>query len=135
MAASLTEKRPKPSHPRVVSDLDYRMIPFLLATLLQPIAQSPRPIALTVYPRISFAPATIRIQVRMQPIASDRHVRVETDGENFFRATEYSIEGEKAPKLASWTIPDLPSGSYTVVAGIGPWSGYRAQDRTIIEVR
>lgn len=93
------------------------------------------PIQLLVYPSVALAPATIRIQVRMQPVATDRLVRVVADAEAFYRSSEWEIEGDRAPRLTPrWAIVDVPAGEYTIVATIGSRTQMRARDTRIVEV-
>ena len=89
---------------------------FLLAALADP-----APIRLLVSPAAyAFAPATIRVQVRLWPIATDRQVTVETDGQHFSRFSQWSIEGAAAPKLyPALEYRDVPAGGYRITATVG----------------
>jgi hypothetical protein len=71
-------------------------------------------IALRVTPAISFAPATLTIQVRVHPEPSDRQVQVIVDGENFSRLSKWTIDPPHCPTLFSYPLKDLPAGIYEV---------------------
>lgn len=92
-------------------------------------------IALRVSPLISFAPATVTIQVRVHPEPSDRQIVVQLDSGEFGRRSEFTIDGDKGPRLYSWTLRDLPPGQYEVVAQIGDWTHARASDHARVEIR
>jgi hypothetical protein len=91
-------------------------------------------IALRVTPAISFAPATLTIQVRVHPEPSDRQVLVLVDGEHFSRLSSWTIDPEHCPALFSYPLKDLPEGMYEVRAEIGDWSSVRASARQTVEV-
>lgn len=91
-----------------------------------------RAIKLKVSPQISFAPSRLQVQVRVHPMDEDRWIRVELDGENFYRASEFTVSDHP---LYSWPIPDVPAGAYDVVAAIGHANQVRASDRTTVIVQ
>lgn len=92
-------------------------------------------ISLRVYPLISFAPSTLRIEVRVHPEPSDRQIMVVADGENFYRESGWTIDPEHCPKLFSWPLRDLPAGEYVITAAIGDWQNARAVDRQTVRVQ
>lgn len=71
-------------------------------------------------PHVTFAPATIRLQVHIEPVASDRLVVVELDGPLFFRSFDLAVEGLAGPK--TWTASEfsgIPAGEYELRAQVG----------------
>jgi hypothetical protein len=91
-------------------------------------------IALRVTPAISFAPATLTIQVRVHPEPSDRQVQVIVEGDSFSRLSRWTINGADSPRLFSYPLKDLPAGIYEVRAEIGDWNSVRASDRQTVEI-
>jgi len=78
-----------------------------------------RPLTISVRPRIAFAPADLTIFIRLIPQSSDRTVRVWTDGLNYSRSSEWTIEGEQAPKAftVDWRRV-FPGDDYDIVASV-----------------
>lgn len=89
----------------------------LLALLLAASVAStnPKPITISVYPRISSAPATLRVRVTRsedeQERALDRAVCVQVDGPEF-RSSCREISPPAAPRTAESWVKDLPAGCY-----------------------
>lgn len=92
----------------------------------------PRPIHVIVTPAISFAPTTLTVRVRVQPIPDDRWIMVVLDGEDFYRRSDFTIEGDRA--LYSWDWKDVPAGDYIVSAAIGSAQA-RSSDRAQVLVQ
>lgn len=74
-------------------------VAFVLASLFHAalIDATPKPLELRVSPLIGFAPLDLSIFIRLQPVASDRILRVVMDGESYSRASEWSLDGEQSP--------------------------------------
>jgi hypothetical protein len=63
-------------------------------------------------------PATVRITVTVEPDARNRTLRLEADGENFFRATEETLLGADEKRFHLIEFRNLPSGEYTLRAQV-----------------
>src|SRR5262249_15398251 len=74
------------------------------------------PLTLTVTPAQSFAPARVRIRARIEPSAVNRVLTVVADGSEFYRSSEFQLDGEAAPKTFDLFFADLPGGEYDVYA-------------------
>ena len=61
-------------------------------------------------------PATVNMTVAVEPNSDNRVLRVEADGDRFYRATELPLEGSQAPKHHMVSFKNVPSGSYTLRA-------------------
>ena len=83
-----------------------------------------KPIELSVTPSgFAFAPATIRVQVRIQPVDSDRAVWVVVDAENYYGESDWNIPGAASPHLFHpIEFRDLPAGAYVIFAAIGRYA-------------
>jgi hypothetical protein len=102
----------------------------LVAALLAPITLTVNP------PHYAFAPATLRIAVRIQPVDTDRRVIVILDGEAFYRSSEWEIEGADAPKAYQpWLVEGLPDGEYHISATVGSLRQIRAVAETNVTVQ
>lgn len=74
-------------------------------------------LTLQVYLIQSFAPATLRITVKVEPQADNRMVRIIIDdGENYFRSTDLPLNGDKAVKTQQLFFPHIPPGDYDITA-------------------
>jgi hypothetical protein len=102
----------------------------LVAVLLAPITLTVNP------PHYAFAPATLRLSVRIQPVDTDRRVIVILDGPTFYRSSEWEIEGAGAPKVfPSWLVEGLPVGDYAITASVGSAAKIRAVAETSVLVQ
>lgn len=95
---------------------------------------APPALLLRVTPSAAFAPQDLFLQVRVQPIPSDRVLSVETDSEDFARVSRWTLDGDEGPHLYSWTWPGVPAGAYTIVAGIGDGTRWRARDAALVTI-
>jgi hypothetical protein len=102
----------------------------VIATLLAPITLKVFP------PHYAFAPATLRLSVRIQPVETDRRVIVILDGPTFYRSSEWEIEGADAPKaFQPWLVEGLPAGDYAITASVGSLGKIRAVAETSVSVQ
>ena len=83
-----------------------------------------RPIALNISSHIAYAPATIRILVRVHPLPTDRLITVGIDNGDFRRVSEWTIEPDRTLYDVLWK--DLPAGDYDVEGLIGGYGQIRA---------
>ena len=63
-------------------------------------------------------PATVRIMIAVEPNSANRRLRVEADGDSFFRSSEVTLEGEKGQRLHTVEFKNLPAGQYVVRAAV-----------------
>ena len=87
----------------------------LIALAVLP-ADGGEPLTLTVTPVQSFAPARVRIRARIEPSAVNRVLTLVADGSEFYRSSEFQLDGEDAPKTFELFLADLPGGEYDVYA-------------------
>src|SRR5262249_24141628 len=74
------------------------------------------PLTLTVSPTVAFAPATVRVRVRIQPDAGNRRLTIVADGPELYRSSEIQLDGEQAPQTFEMWFRDLPGSDYQVYA-------------------
>lgn len=94
-----------------------------------------KPVTLTVYPRISSAPATLRLSLHIPRDAENRGVSVVADGTDFLRTTEIELEGTDAATVIPFTWYGVPAGNYAVTARLRGTHGFVSSDRVEIIVQ
>lgn len=73
------------------------------------------PVELFVSPHVANAPATVRIELRITPRATDRALEITTDSGKFFRQSAWSLQnGADGQRLFTVVWPDLPAGQYQI---------------------
>jgi hypothetical protein len=63
-------------------------------------------------------PATVFINVAVEPDAANRVLRIEADGDSVFRASDVSLSGAGEKRLHAVEFKNLPAGSYTLRAQV-----------------
>ncbi len=76
------------------------------------------PLAISVHPIVSMAPATVTLNVTIEPDERNRLLTVVTDSTDFYSASEVSLDGDKAARTQRFTVKNLPAGDYLVRARI-----------------
>ena len=67
-----------------------------------------------VTPRISQAPAQVRIRAIVTPNAENRGLRVVADSGEFFRSSYLPLDGAGAAPVTDTSFKNLPGGEYEV---------------------
>lgn len=75
---------------------------------------APPPVAVQVSPNVSMAPATVRVVVTVEPDDRNRGLRVEADSNEFFSASEVSLDGKSSSRTQRFEFKNLPPGQYDV---------------------
>ena len=88
-------------------------------------ANGGEPLTLDVTPFQSFAPATVRVRARIEPSAANRVLTIVADGSEFYRSSEFQLDGDQAPKTFEVFFPNLPGGEYEVYAYLTDSLGHR----------
>ena len=103
-----------------------------ILTLAHLAVSAPQPIAISVSPRIGFAPANLSIQVRVHPSPDDRWIDVQTDGGEFARRSQWTIEPDRTLYRVDWRA--LPAGDYDIVARLGHGDQVSGSDRVSVQL-
>lgn len=90
-------------------------------------------VSIAVSPRISYAPSTLRIRVKLEPNTENRAIQIITDGADFYRSSVIELNGERGPATVEFNIPNIPGGDYDVIAVLLGNSG-RPRARTVQNV-
>ena len=92
-------------------------------------------VSIRVSPAVSFAPANLVIQTRIEPDDNNRAIEVVANSEEFYRSSTIPLEGERAPRTATVQFVSLPPGDYEVTAAlIGADGQHRASARMHVNV-
>jgi hypothetical protein len=92
-------------------------------------------LGMRVSPAMVFEPATLRIQLSVEPDADNRALRVVAESVDFYRSSEIQMDGEQAPRSSVVSYRSLPAGDYSVQGVlIGANGRVRAQVRQSVTV-
>ena len=67
-----------------------------------------------VSPQFSSAPATVTIQITVEPDADNRAIAIAADGDAFFRSSSVPLDGANAPHTIALEYRNLPPGTYEI---------------------
>jgi hypothetical protein len=92
-------------------------VPILLSALLASTtinASGGEQLSLAVTPAQSFAPSNLNIRARVVPHSDNRALTVVAESAEFYRSSEVSLEGERAPATLMFEFRGVPGGDYLV---------------------
>lgn len=88
-----------------------------------------------VTPRISHAPAQVRIRAIVPPNADNRGLRVTADSGDYFRSSFVALAGSDAAAITETSFKNLPGGQYEVSVALVDGQGHATSlDRKTIVV-
>ena len=88
-----------------------------------------------VSPRISQAPAVVRIRAIVTPSPENRGLRVVADSSEFFRSSYLPLDGADAAPITETSFKNLPGGEYEVIVTLVDAQGHATNvDRRTITV-
>jgi hypothetical protein len=88
-----------------------------------------------VSPRISQAPAQVRIRAIVTPSAENRGLRITADSGDFFRSSYLALDGADAAPITETSFKNLPGGEYEVTVVLVDSQGHATNmDRRTITV-
>ena len=71
-------------------------------------------VRIVVAPRISRAPAYVRVQAIVEPSAANRTLQLVIDSGSYFRSSSIELEGESAPRVHTVEFKSVPAGTHAV---------------------
>jgi hypothetical protein len=71
-------------------------------------------LAMHVSPAFAYEPASLTIQLSIEPESDNRAVRVVAESADFYRSSEIQLNGERAPRITVFRYRSLPAGAYDV---------------------
>ena len=87
-----------------------------------------------VSPRISAAPAVVRIRAIVPPSAENRGLKIVADSGDYFRSSFVSLDGADAASVTDTSFKNLPGGEYEITVTLVGADGDQAMDRRLIMV-
>jgi hypothetical protein len=87
-----------------------------------------------VSPRISAAPAAVRIRAYVTPDSANRALQVVADSGSFYRSSLVPLDGANAALITETIFRDLPGGEYEVSVALVATSGGRTVDKREVKV-
>jgi hypothetical protein len=87
-----------------------------------------------VSPRISSAPAVVRIRAIVAPDAANRALHIVADSGSFYRSSMVPLDGANAARVTETTLKNLPGGEYEVTVALVYANGGRTSDRRQVMV-
>ncbi|HEY7170478.1 MAG TPA: hypothetical protein VH417_06490 [Vicinamibacterales bacterium] len=94
----------------------------VIAAAASPIRANDR-LALRVSPTVSFAPANLVVRATVEANRDNRSIEIVAESEDFYRSSEMSLDGDRAPRTSLFEFRSLPTGSYQVRATLRGVSG------------
>lgn len=106
----------------------------LLVTLAWPAGAGDR-LTMRISPAYSYAPASLTIQVSVEPDAENRAIHVFADSDVFYRSSVVELDGQRGPRTTVVKYRAMPAGSYEVRSVlIGAGGQERAMARQVVRV-
>jgi hypothetical protein len=87
-----------------------------------------------VAPRVSAAPAVVRIRAIVTPDAANRALQIVADSGTFYRSSLVPLDGANAAPVTETMLKNLPGGEYEVSVTLVEANGRRTVDRRQIMV-
>jgi hypothetical protein len=87
-----------------------------------------------VSPRISAAPAVVRIRAIVTPSAENRGLKIVADSGDYFRSSFVPLDGADAASVTVTSFKNLPGGEYEISVTLVGDKGDQAMDRRLIMV-
>jgi hypothetical protein len=88
-------------------------------------------LAMRVSPAYSYEPASLTIQLSIEPDAENRMVRVMAESAESYRSSDIQLEGDRAPRTNVISYRGLPAGDYEVRSVL---FGAHGQERAMVSL-
>lgn len=83
-------------------------------------------LAMKVTPPVAVAPAGLTVRTTIEESAENRALEVVAESPTYFRSSEISLDGDRAPRINEWVFRGLPAGRYEIRATLIGLRGERA---------
>ena len=87
----------------------------MLTVMAMPLGAGER-LIMSVSPAVSFAPAHLMVRAMIEADGENRGMKVVAESNDFYRASEVELDGDKAPRTNLFEFRSLPPGDYQVTA-------------------
>jgi hypothetical protein len=106
-----------------------------LLVLTLPVSARER-LTMRVSPAYSHEPASLTIQLSIEPDSGNRVIRVSVESAEFYRSSEVELDGNRAPRTSVFRYRSLPAGDYEVRSVLfgtgGQERGMKSQAVTVV---
>jgi hypothetical protein len=96
----------------------YPLLTTTLLTLAVIKASADDVVAIRINGHYFAEPAIVQVTVNVEPDEANRTLRVEADGDSFFRSSELTLDGLAEKRLHIVEFKNLPAGAYEVRAEV-----------------
>jgi hypothetical protein len=83
------------------------------------------PLAMTIAPHLSFAPADLRVRLDVTPNVRNRSLLLVAESDEFYRSSEMPLDAADAPRSFTIQFRGLPPGAYSVSSEVKDADGER----------
>lgn len=87
-----------------------------------------------VSPRVSSAPAVVRIRAIVTPDAANRALEIVVDSGDYYRSSVVYLDGANAATVTETTLKNVPGGDYEVIVALVEAGGRRTVDKRELTV-
>ena len=87
-----------------------------------------------VSPRVSSAPAVVRIRAIVTPDAANRALEIVVDSGDYYRSSIVYLDGANAATVTETTLKNVPGGDYEVSVALVEAGGRRTVDKRELTV-
>jgi hypothetical protein len=87
-----------------------------------------------VSPRISLAPAAVRIRAMVTPRAENRGLRIVADSGDYYRSSYITLDGADAAAVTETSFKNLPGGEYEISVALVDAEGRHTVERRLVTV-
>ena len=88
-----------------------------------------------VSPRVSNAPAQVRVRAIVTPSAENRGLQIVADSADYFRSSYVPLDGDNAALVTETSFKNLPSGEYEISVTLLDAQGHATiADRRLVMV-
>ena len=99
------------------------MMTVLLLALAATGPKAQEPVRIAASPTFAFAPALLRVRVRVEPNAANRTLTITADSDGYYRSSLMELEGDTSEKTFFVEFKRVPAGQYQLSAVVRNGSG------------
>ena len=89
---------------------------------------------IVVSPRVSTAPAAVRVRAFVTPESTNRALEISADSDSFYRRSLVPLDGANAAPMTEMLFKNLPGGEYEVSVALVGADGRRIVDKREVTV-
>jgi hypothetical protein len=93
-----------------------------------------RRLRIEVSPRVSSAPAVVRIRAIVPPDAANRALEIVVDSGEYYRSSMVYLDGANAATVTETTLKNVPGGDYEVIVALVEADGRRTLEKRELTV-